>query len=148
MLIIGCGNRDRGDDAAGILAAERLQAKGVSTQLCSGECSELMQAWGHATEILTIDCVVTGALPGTVHVWDAHEPFPATIRSGSSHGFGVGEAVELSKALRCLPVRLLIYGIEGRNFDVGTSMSPEVVCGVEEVVERVLCELTHMRQMD
>ena len=31
LLIIGCGNFDRGDDAAGLLVARRLHALGVDT---------------------------------------------------------------------------------------------------------------------
>ena len=37
LRIIGCGSFDRGDDAAGLLVARRLQALGVETAEQSGE---------------------------------------------------------------------------------------------------------------
>ena len=33
MLIIGCGNRTRGDDGAGVLVAERLRKLGIEAEM-------------------------------------------------------------------------------------------------------------------
>ena len=68
MLIVGCGNRQRGDDAAGILAAEKLSALGTTSRVCSGEPAELIEAWEGSDDVIVIDAVVTGAPVGTVHV--------------------------------------------------------------------------------
>lgn len=143
MLIIGCGNRDRGDDAAGVLAAERLRTLGVPAVICSGESLELMAAWNDAPDVLVIDCVVTGARGGTVHVWDAGLPLAFSKPDASTHGLGVGQAIELSRVLGCLPRRLRIYGIEGRDFEIGASVTPEVVRGIDEVVTRIRNETEH-----
>ncbi len=133
MLIIGCGNRQRGDDAAGILVAEQLVSRGIRAEVCSGEASELMELWAGADEVIVIDAVVTGAEAGTIHVWDANSPLPHGKVSGSSHGFGVAEAVELSRALGTLPRRLRIYGIEGKRFEIGGELSPGVERAIEEL---------------
>jgi hydrogenase maturation protease len=137
MLILGCGNRQRGDDAAGILAAERLRAIGITAEVCAGEASELMHAWSVADDVIVIDAVVTGAPAGTVHVWDGqHLPAFATS-TGSSHGLGVAQAIGLARALDCLPARLRVYGIEAKRFELGSEVSPEVERAVEEVVRRI-----------
>lgn len=141
MLIIGCGNRDRGDDAAGLIAAERLRALRLATRTCSGDCHELMRTWNRASEVVVVDCVVTGKRPGTVHIWDAHHKLPIIAVRGSTHGFGLGEAVELSRVLRQLPPKLCIYGIEGKNFEIGSSVSAEVEAGISEVVEAIVGQL-------
>jgi len=49
--------------------------------------------------------------------------------------------VELARALGRLPPRLIIYGIEGKSFEAGAGLSPEVQAAVEGVVERVLREV-------
>ena len=59
----------------------------------------------------------------------------------STHAFGLAEAVELARALGRLPPRLIVYGIEGKSFEAGVGLSPEVGAAVQEVVERVLGEL-------
>ncbi len=141
MLILGCGNRQRGDDAAGILAVERLRALGIAAAVCAGEPAELMEAWrgvDGADDVIVIDAVVTGAPTGTVHVWDGrHLPAFATA-TGSTHGFGVAQAIELARVLdRLPPLRLRVYGIEGKKFEIGAAISPEVERAVEEVIQRI-----------
>jgi len=140
-LILGCGNRQRGDDAAGILAAERLRALGFTVEVYSGEASELMDAWSGADDVIVIDAVVSGATAGTVHVWDGRHPPAFASATGSTHGLGVAQAIELARALGCLPARLRVYGIEGQRFEVGSEVSPEVERAVEEVVRRIAAEL-------
>ena len=140
MLILGCGNRQRGDDAAGILAAEHLRALGIPAEICSGEVSDLIEAWTGSDDVIVIDAVVSGAPSGTVHVWD-WQRLPAFATSGgSTHGLGIAEAIELARALNRMPSRLLVYGIEGKNFEIGSEVSPEVERAVEEVVQRIARE--------
>jgi len=141
MLIIGCGNRDRGDDAAGILAAERLRSRGIAAEIYSGESSALLEAWAGAEEVILIDAVQTGSPAGTVHVWDSHQTRPFRTSSGSTHGFGIAEAIELARALGRLPAKLKIYGIEAETLEIGSRLSPEVDRGIDEVVRRVLLDL-------
>ena len=43
---------------------------------------------------------------------------PASFRS-STHAFGVGDAVELARALGRLPRRVVVYGVEGADFAAG-----------------------------
>ena len=137
MLIIVCGNRQRGDDAAGILVAERLRALGIAAEVCSGEVSNLIEAWTGADDVIVIDAVVSGTPAGTVHVWDGQRLPTFATSAGSTHGLGVAQAIRLARALNRLPSRLLVYGIEGKNFEMGSSVSPELERAVEEVVQRI-----------
>lgn len=141
MRIIGCGNLHRGDDAAGIIAAERLRALGIQASVCVGGFAQLMDMWHGADDVIVIDAVVTGAAAGTVHLWDAARPLPFAKSSASTHGMGIAEAIELSRTLKRLPGRLQIYGIEGRNFELGSSPLPEVNQAIEEVTRRIAGEL-------
>jgi len=141
MLILGCGNRHRGDDAAGILAAERLRALGIAAEVCAGEPSELMEAWAGADDVILIDAVVTDSPAGAVHVWDAQHPPRFATSSASTHGLGVAQAIELARALDCLPARLRVFGIEGKRFELGSEVTPEVERAVEEVVRRIAADL-------
>ena len=145
MLILGCGNRDRGDDAAGILAAERLYTLGIAAAVCSADPTALMDAWSGADDVIVIDAVVTGAPVGTIHVWDAARPPSFAMSAGSTHGLGLAQAVELARVMNSLPARLRVYGIEGKRFDMGASASPEVEGAVEGVVQQIANELNDLR---
>jgi len=140
-LILGCGNRQRGDDGAGILAAERLRALGIAAEVCSGESPTLIEAWSGFDDVIVIDAVVTGAPAGAVHVWDGQHPPAFATSAGSTHGFGIAHAIELARVLDCLPARLRVYGIEGKKFEIGSSVSPEVERAVEEVVQRIASQV-------
>jgi hydrogenase maturation protease len=143
-LIIGCGNADRGDDAAGLLVARRLRAMGVEAKEESGEAFALIESWRDADddqEVILIDAVVTGSPPGTITVWDARTaPVVSDYFRCSTHAFGVAGAIELARILDLLPPRLLIYGIEAAHFGVGNEPSPEVLHAVEELAGRIAVE--------
>ncbi len=142
LLIVGCGNRERGDDAAGLLVVERLRVLGIAAEEYSGEGLALIESWSRAESVILIDAVVTGAAPGTISVWDARTaPVSRDAFRASTHSFGVAEAVELARALGRLPGSLTIYGIEGRNFERGSPPAPEVLAAVEELAFRIAEEL-------
>jgi len=140
MLIIGCGNRQRGDDGTGILVAERLRASGIEAITRLGQAADLIEAWKGADDVIVVDAVVTGAPVGTLRVWEGRPPLAPLSATASTHGFGVAEAIELARALNCLPVRLRVYGVEGRRFEPGAEISPEVRGAIEEVVRKIMAD--------
>jgi hydrogenase maturation protease len=142
MLIIGLGNPDRGDDAAGILVAGRLAERGIETVQHRGGTLDLIEIWGTADRVVVVDAVLSGAAPGTLHIWDAliYELRSDVFRS-STHGFGLADAVHLARALDRLPKKLTIYGIEAEQFVVGTPPSPQVLAGVECALEHIASHL-------
>jgi len=142
VRIIGCGNRQRGDDGAGILVAERLRHLGIDAGTCSGEATELIETWAGSGDVILIDAVVTGAPGGTVHVWDGLQKIDPPGKTASTHGLGVAQAIELARVLNRLPERLRIYGIEGRAFDPGFPISSQVHAAIEEVVQRIIADVS------
>jgi hydrogenase maturation protease len=144
-LVIGLGNDYRSDDAVGRVVARKLGAEsldGVRILEESGEGAALMDAWQGADFVILIDAVHSGAKPGTIHRVDAHaEEIPRSFFHYSTHAFSVAEAVELARALGQLPQRLVIYGIEGKNFESGIDLSPEIETAAEETARRVKAEL-------
>ena len=139
-LIIGCGNPDRGDDAAGILVARRVRERGIAAIEDSRDGLDLMETWSGAPRVILIDAVLTGAPPGTILEWDGRTADAAASGAGT-HGFGVAEAIGLARVLGRLPASLLIIGIEAASFAHGAALTPEVAHSVERVAERIILEL-------
>jgi hydrogenase maturation protease len=141
IRIIGCGNVDRGDDAAGVRVVRRLRAletAGVEIAERSGESFSLMESWIGWEHVILVDATAPNGVPGRISVWNAcsgrlpEDTFPC-----STHGFGVREAVELARVMNRLPQTLMIYGIEGQQFDLGAPLSPEVEGAVESVAQQL-----------
>ena len=145
ILVIGIGNAYRSDDAAGLIAARQVREQ--VSEHCSviehtGEGAGLMELWKGADRVIVIDAVRSGAVPGTVSRFDGTlRPLPASMFRDSTHAFSLVEAVELSRTLDQLPRQLIVYGVEGQKFEVGTDLSPAVEFGIQSVAERVLQEV-------
>ncbi len=137
-LVVGCGNLDRGDDAAGVLVARRLQSLGIEAQVQSGESFSLMDSWQGFETVILVDATCTDKTPGEINTWDAcARPLPRTALQCSTHAFGLYEAVELARTLDRLPDKLLIYGIEGKQFASGSQPSLEVTKAVEIAAQQI-----------
>jgi hydrogenase maturation protease len=145
ILIVGIGNPYRGDDAAGPIALRRLGERaieGVAFREESGEGAALMESWKGYNRTILLDAVSSEAPPGTIHRFDAGTgPLPRQPFRHSTHAFGLVEAVELARAMGRLPERLIVYGIEGKDFKAGEKLSPEVERSIESLVDRVVEEI-------
>ena len=144
-VVVGVGNALRGDDAVGIAVAERLRGRvpeDVDIVECEQEPSRLLDAWGDADLALVVDACASGGEPGTIHRFDASgDPLPSRVFRSSTHAFGVGDAVEVARALDRLPRNVVVFGVEGAQFAAGTALSPEVGSAVEQVAEEVIRDL-------
>ena len=143
MLVIGVGNRYRSDDGAGLEVARRLQGSDAfDVRESEGEPVALLDVWDGAPAAILVDAVSSGATPGTIHRIDASDqPLPAEIGGApSTHAVGLGEAIELGRALGRLPRKLIVYGIEGERFNAGEELSPRVAAAIESLTEQVLHE--------
>lgn len=145
VLIIGVGNQYRSDDAAGLVAAELLNAKkykGVEVLKHSGEGASLMDCWKNADSVVIIDAIHSGAQPGTIFRIDVHkQPLQREYFRYSTHSFGVADAVELARAMNQLPKQFVIFGMEAKNYIAGTELSREVDQATKEIVDRLVQEL-------
>jgi hydrogenase maturation protease len=145
MLVIGIGNPYRGDDAVGLVVAQRVRERalsGVTVLECLGEGTTLMEAWNGADAVIVVDAVKAHTAPGSIYRLDARQkPIPADFFHYSTHAFSVAEAIELARALDQLPRWLVVYGIEGRDFGAGGEMSSEVAGAAQEVAERILKDI-------
>jgi hydrogenase maturation protease len=147
-LVVGIGNLERGDDAAGLEVARRLKERrdGTIVLESSGDAAELMEAWRQAAQVIVVDALEANGSPGRVYRLEpGPKPLPSALRHASTHSFGLATAVELARALGRLPPRLVVYGIEGASFGNGRGLSPEVARAVEEAVARVAREVEEAR---
>lgn len=144
VLVIGIGNELRGDDGAGVQVVRRLRERagsaGIDVREVQGETTELLDAWRDRDGVVLVDSMRSGAAPGTVRRLDAgQQPLPVELRgSTSTHAFALGEAVELARALDRLPGQLLVYAIEGREFEAGAGLSGQVDAVIDALADEVL----------
>ena len=141
MRIIGIGNPDRGDDAAGRQVAQIVRGRLACADVreCNGDVMQLVGQLADAAAVILIDASYSGCEPGTTRRFDvADSPLPLQPPGASTHGLGACEAIELARALGRLPERCVVYTIEGAHFRPGTPLSPAVRRAVADLA-RELC---------
>lgn len=141
VLVVALGHPDRGDDAVAGLVADRLHAGDeMVVRRLPGDPSRLLDDpwWTAADRVVLVDAVRTGAPPGTVHRWTAPELLrPGSASGGDGHGLGLVATLALAQALGRLPGDVVVVGVEGTAYDVGSPPAPAVVAGVDRAVATV-----------
>jgi hydrogenase maturation protease len=148
VRVIGCGNPDAGDDAAGIVAVARARdvLEAIPDVEVRPEVSPLdvVHLLDDAEAIVVVDAIRTpgaGRPPGSiVRAVAGPDGFPAEIRSSlSSHGFGVVEAFGLARAVGAVP-RFVVVGVEAEETAAGRPMSEAVRAALPELAESIVHE--------
>ena len=143
-VVIGIGNAYRRDDGVGLVVVESVRDRvdeGVEVLTYEQEPSRLIEAWEGAGAVIVVDAA-SGPEPGTVRRFDAVEqPIPAGVFRSSTHAFGVGDAIEISRTLGTLPARLVVYGVAGEDFAAGVGLTAPVQAAVGAVAEAILRDL-------
>ncbi len=111
-----------------------------------GDCASLVDLWKTGSTVLVIDAVRSQCPPGTIVRIDAStQRLPETWSLASTHSVGLREAIELARALGCLPERLIVYGIEGTQFAEGAGLSPQVEQALFSLVETIVDDIKEMK---
>jgi hydrogenase maturation protease len=145
ILLIGIGNPDRGDDAAGLEVARRVrQATSpaeVTVRELAGDQLTLIDEWAGASEVYVVDAVCSGGVPGTVYQFNAANALTERFHHRGTHMFSLADVMELARALGRLPGQLTGYGIEGASFAIGDGLSKEAAAAVDKVASLLLNDL-------
>ena len=149
-IVIGVGNRDRGDDAVGPIVCDRLRAHSPADAplrviVCEGSILDLALHWQPEDHVVIVDAMPPGTAPGRVVTFDATvEPLP-TPGAVSTHEIDVSVAIELARAIGRMPAQLLLIGVEAAQTEWGTPPSPPVDAAIEAVVDELVRDHLAMR---
>lgn len=148
LLVIGCGNVLRGDDAAGPVLVRRLWDRGglgAGVQLADGGTSGMDVAFRmrDADRVLIVDAARTGAEPGTLYRVPGDELAALPPVSGiASHDFRWDNAIAFGRWLLgpLMPEQIEVLLIEGSAWEFGAPLSAEVDRAVDRVAELIVAE--------
>jgi hydrogenase maturation protease len=152
VRVIGCGNPDAGDDAAGLLAVRRVRAElermaGVDV-VEAGPGLRLLDLLEGPDAVVVVDAVRSrhgGRRPGEVVRAEAGPNGLAAVgaSSVSSHGFGVAEVLGLAGAMGRVP-RLVFLGVEAGDVAAGHPVSEPVAKSLAELAGLVTAEVARL----
>jgi hydrogenase maturation protease len=122
VWLLACGNPDRRDDGAALLATRGLPA----TQCGQLEIDHLLAAPA-GVPIVICDATV-GVAPGSVVTltFDELLAHPRGPAPHSSHALPIDQVIGVARALSAEPIDGLFVGIGGVDFGFGRGLSPAV----------------------
>ncbi len=148
VLVIGCGNLLRGDDAAGPVLVRRMWDRGLPDGVCcadggTGGMDVAFQMRG-VPHVILVDACSSGSEPGTLFEVPGHEVENLPPLAGINlHAFRWDHAIAFARWLLAdeYPDRVTAYLIEGARYEIGEGLSPAVDAAVDRLVERLLATL-------
>jgi hydrogenase maturation protease len=148
VLVVGCGNLLRGDDAAGPVAVRRLWDLGLppGVQCADGGTGGMDVAFQMrgVPEVVLIDACASGSVPGSVFEVPGREVENLPPLTGINlHAFRWDHALSFARWLLKdeYPASVTVYLIEAAQTAPGEALSPAVDAAVDRVVERLLARL-------
>lgn len=145
IRVIGIGNRWRGDDAVGLLAAQRIRARldpAIEVIETEGDGLTVLDLMEGADQVMLIDAVQGGARSGEIIRLDlsTHSRWDSVVPC-STHAWGLAEAIDLARALGRLPGRVILYGLTIESIEPGASLSHAANAGLDNVIEQLIGEV-------
>jgi hydrogenase maturation protease len=145
VVVIGCGNLLRGDDAVGPMLIRRLWEQGVPDDgvlLVDGGTAGMDVAFKMrgARKVVIVDASSTGAAPGTVYQVPADELESLPPLDGlHSHSFRWDHALSFGRWLLAddYPADITVFLIEAASVEFGAELTPAVAEAMELVAGRV-----------
>ncbi|MBN1440577.1 MAG: hydrogenase maturation protease [Anaerolineales bacterium] len=146
VVLIGIGQYLRGDDGAGPEAVRRWSAEfpaaaqdpRLQILLLETPGLGLLPDLESADAAVLVDAVAAGLPPGSVRVFDPIPEAGLTPAEKTAHGFGVAEAVSVARRTGLqLPPRLVLIGIEGEKYELGTGLSHSVSTSLSWAVRTI-----------
>ncbi|MEV4611599.1 hydrogenase maturation protease [Kitasatospora sp. NPDC049258] len=158
VTVIGVGNDYRRDDGVGWAVVGRLAERvgmhplpgGAVLVRCDGDPARLISHWDGADLAVVVDAAhAHPGQPGRVHRLELDGGRLARADSAtSSHGLGLGDAVELARVLNRLPRTLIVYAVEGADHSPGTGLSAPVQAAMESLTEQIVDRITQHHGVD
>ena len=141
LLVIGCGNILRGDDAVGPVLVRHLHEHGTppGVRLVDGGTAGMDVAFGMrgARRVVIVDAAQTGAPPGTLYRVPAHELASLPPIDGlHTHNFRWDHALSFSTWLLgpLRPTDVTVLLVEAGQLEPGEPLSEPVRAGMEQVI--------------
>jgi hydrogenase maturation protease len=152
VLIVGLGNDLAADEGLGPHAIRRLAERGLpgGVEAIDARTDLLAVAdeMARAGRVILIDAVQAGGPPGTIYRWAIGDLVDRAARGAtplSGHGLALIGAVDLLRATGVRLPPMILYGVEPLAVAFGMDLTAEVASAMEEMIDRILGEVTDRR---
>ena len=146
IAIIGCGNANRSDDAAGLEVVRALKSRGhlnsrddIRLLDAGTDGMAVMFAARGCSALVVIDACKTGADPGALFEVPGHELERNPASSLNFHDFRWDNALFAGRKMygESFPTDVTVHLIEAKSLDFGLGLSAEAAATAEKLAEKI-----------
>ncbi len=144
-LVLGLGNPLMGDDGLGLRALARLRQEWAvdGVELVDGGTwgMNLLPLIEDARRVLLLDAIDVGAPPGTLVELERDQLPRLFARKLSPHEIDLREVLALAELRGTLRADIVALGLQPRDVELSTDLTPEVAAAMDALLERVVARL-------
>lgn len=144
VTIIGIGNLLLQDDGIGVHVARSLQKTALpdGVNVIDGGTSPEIYSYIESTEkLIVIDAMETGDVPGSVYRIPIEDLTTEVAKFTSIHEINLVSMLKTMRLLGKGPQETVIIGIQPRDMNVSTELSPELQQKIPQIARVVLEEI-------
>ncbi|MES0371232.1 MAG: hydrogenase maturation protease [Mariprofundaceae bacterium] len=140
VRVIGLGNEWSGDDAVGLIAAQKLREKNIpdiEVRVTDVPDWEMFEKLVSDDVLIFIDACDGGGEAGAIYQLHSDEIMERGVRHCSSHGLGLSHWLSMAEVLGKKTGRILIYAIEIGDVTMGSGLSKKVENAIPKVLNMI-----------
>jgi len=150
IAVIGCGNANRKDDAAGVEVIRLLRSRDdlrgredVRLLDAGTDGMSVMYAARGCDALIIVDSSRTGSEPGSVFEVPGRELEAPHVPSLNLHDFRWDHALFAGRQLyrEQFPSDVTVYLIEARDLELGLGLSPAIDAAATTVADRIVARI-------
>lgn len=144
VVVIGVGNLLLKDEGIGIHTVKALQEINLPQDvkiIDGGTAPDLIAYTEAGDKLIIIDAAKAGGEPGTIYRFQPRDLSEEGGEVISVHELGVAQNLRLMSLMGNEPDEIVIIGVEPKEIDWGTELSPELQPKVPEIVRIILKEI-------
>jgi hydrogenase maturation protease len=149
ILVIGLGSEFRSDDQIGIETVKQLASRfsgnpRIEFMQAKADPTLLIEIWSQRQLVIVVDAfAIAGLAPGSLLELEENDfKHLHYNEKTSSHFLSLKEGLQLGAALGQLPQKILIYGIQGENFNFGEQLSTRVQESIPRLISKIEAQLS------
>ncbi len=146
ILVLGLGNTIMSDDGFGVKVVTTLSSRyrfPDKVKLLDGATLglDLLPHLEGVDRLLIVDALEMQAEPGQVFRLEDEEVPRAFAHKLSVHQMGIQDLLAVAELQGHLPGKLVVWGVQPQNIQMGTELSEPVAAALSEVLAGVIGEL-------
>ncbi len=143
-VIIGVGNLLMKDEGIGIhtmKALQEMQLPDNVTVIDGGTSPDIIACTRAGDKLIIVDAARAGGEPGAIYRFQPDDLEDSAGEALSVHELGVPQNLRLMLLSGNGPSEVIIIGIEPKDIDWGTELSPELEMSIPKIISVILQEI-------